>query len=67
MYTALKICGKGGSQVQYYSAIDIIEDDIEKTDKVLLGILLMDKTTQKNIIWGTNDYSSLGEHYEAAN
>ena len=39
MYTALKICGKGGSQVQYDSAIDIIEDDIEKTDKALLGIL----------------------------
>lgn len=52
--------------MQYDSAIDIIEDDIEKTDKVLLGILLMDKTTQKNIIWGTNDYSSLGEDYEAA-
>ena len=47
------------------SMIDVLEDDIEKTDRSLLAILLTDRTTQKNILWGTDDYSALGEDYGA--
>ena len=30
-----------------------------------MKILLMDRTTRKNIIWATDDYASLGEQYAA--
>ena len=45
------------------SIIDVLEDDIEKTDRSLLAILLTDRTTQKNILWGTDDYSAPGEDH----
>ncbi len=51
--------------MQYDSVIDILEDDIEKTDRSLLAILLTDRTTRKNILWGTDDYLALGEDYGA--
>ena len=47
------------------SIIDVLEDDIEETDRSLLAILLMNRTTRKNILWGTDDYSALGEDYGA--
>ena len=47
------------------AVIDVLEDDIEKTDRSLLAILLTDRTTRKNILWGTDDYSTLGEDYGA--
>lgn len=37
---------------------DIIEPDLD-----LLTTLLRDHTTQKNIFWGTNSYTELGESY----
>jgi len=40
--------------------IDILEDDIARIDPELLGILLKDKTTKKNILWCTKDYESYG-------
>ena len=43
--------------------IDIKENDLLKIDRSLLEILLQDKTTGKNIIWATDNYSSLGEKY----
>lgn len=40
--------------------IDIREDYLLKKDN-LLGILLQDKTTAKNILWATDSYESKGE------
>ncbi len=43
--------------------IDIKENDLLKIDRSLLEILLEDKTTGKNIIWATDNYSKYGELY----
>lgn len=43
--------------------VDIIEDDIELLDSELLHILLLDRTTGKNIIWATDDYASYGRGF----
>lgn len=43
---------------------DIIEDDIMLLEQSLLSILLFDRSTRRNIIWGTDDYASLGETYK---
>jgi hypothetical protein len=43
--------------------IDIKENDLLKIDRSLLEILLQDKTTGKNIIWATDNYSKYGELY----
>ena len=45
--------------------LDISEDDINKLNHTLLATLLKDRTTQRNIIWGTGDYSDLGAEYDA--
>lgn len=47
--------------------LDINEDDINKLDYDLLAILLVDRTTKKNILWATNDYEGLGQDYAASN
>ena len=47
--------------------IDILEDAIAHYGVKLLDALLQDKTTKKNIIWGTSDYKDLGIDYEASN
>lgn len=44
--------------------VDIKENDLLKIDKELLTILLKDKTTDKNIIWATDNYVKHGIHYE---
>ena len=44
-------------------SIDIKENDLLKIDRSLLEILLKDKTTEKNIIWATDNYSKYGELY----
>ena len=46
-------------------AIDIRESDIISMDQVLMRILLLDRTTRKNIIWATDDYRSLGDGFTA--
>lgn len=46
------------------SDVDISEDEIN-IHKDLLTILLKDRTTNKNIIWATNDYSEMGSFYDA--
>lgn len=51
--------------MQIQSAIDIIEEDIAEYGRELLDILLKDRATGKNIIWATDDYSSLGNQYNA--
>jgi len=43
--------------------IDIKENDLLKIDPSLLEILLKDKTTGKNIIWATDNYSKYGDLY----
>lgn len=50
---------------QYSQNIDIREDYLLKEDH-LLGILLKDKTTQKNILWATDSYEQKGEKYLAS-
>ena len=43
--------------------IDIKENDLLKIDRSLLEILLKDKTSGKNIIWATDNYSKYGDLY----
>ena len=43
--------------------IDIIEEDIKSLDIKLLELLLVDRSTNKNIVWATTDYNKLGESY----
>lgn len=47
----------------YDEAVDISESKIHKKDDSLLKILLKDKTTGKNLIWGTKDYEKIGHYY----
>lgn len=42
-----------------------IDVDEEKWSKKVLQILLFDRTTNRNIIWGTDDYEPLGEKYNS--
>lgn len=47
------------------SSIDISENEILKYGDSLLGTLLFDRTTRRNIIWGTSDYEAFGDAYKA--
>lgn len=47
------------------ASIDISEDEILKYGDRILGILLFDRTTRRNIIWGTTDYEAYGNEYNA--
>ena len=47
------------------STIDISENELLKYGDSLLSILLFDRTTQRNIIWGTSDYEDYGDEYRA--
>ena len=40
--------------------LDVNEDDINQLNRDLLATLLFDRTTRKNILWGTDDYKDLG-------
>lgn len=44
--------------------VDVKENKIYKLDSYLLGILLLDRTANKNIIWATDMYSSKGIGFE---
>lgn len=44
--------------------IDVLENSIHLYDKSLLKLLLVDKTTKRNIVWATTDYEALGTGYE---
>lgn len=44
--------------------VDIKENYIKDLDPELLSLLLIDRTTKKNIIWATNDYSRYGLSYK---
>ena len=38
-------------------------EEIRLMDRTFLKMLLVDKTTKKNILWATDDYSALGDDY----
>lgn len=42
-----------------------IDVDEGKWSKEVLQILLVDRTTNRNIIWGTDDYEALGKEYNS--
>ncbi|MDO5714761.1 MAG: restriction endonuclease subunit M [Tissierellia bacterium] len=42
-----------------------IDVDENKWNKEILKILILDRTTNRNIIWGTEDYEYLGEAYNS--
>lgn len=46
--------------------IDIKEDELYKISPKLLELLLMDRTSKKNIRWCTDDYEGLGEGFSFA-
>lgn len=41
------------------------EEDIRALDRVVMDILLKDRTTGKNIIWATDDYRFWGDGFQA--
>lgn len=41
---------------------DILEDDLEQAVPGVLAVLLKDRTTGRNLLWGTEDYAALGHH-----
>lgn len=45
--------------------IDIKENYIYRLDNELMTILLRDKSSGKNIIWATDNYSSRGFGYQS--
>lgn len=45
------------------NVIDVKENDLLKIDKSLLNILLKDRTTDRNIIWATDNYIKYGPEY----
>lgn len=49
------------------NVIDILENKILENYPEVLDILLRDHTTQKNIIWATDNYENYGEDYSAKN
>lgn len=44
--------------------VDVLEKSIRTLDAELLNIMLLDRTTRKNILWATEDYVSLGIGFE---
>lgn len=44
--------------------IDILEKSVRTIDLELLNIMLLDRTTHKNILWATDDYVSFGIGFE---
>jgi hypothetical protein len=48
-----------------HSNVDINEQKILETHPRLLDVLLLDRTTGHNIIWGTDDYINFGDAYES--
>lgn len=51
------------ASINITSKLDVMEESILRYDKILLQMLLRDKTTKRNIVWATKDYEYLGEDY----
>ncbi|MDO4629652.1 MAG: restriction endonuclease subunit M [Planctomycetia bacterium] len=47
------------------NGIDVLEQDIANYNSALLDILLIDRTTGKNIVWASDDYAYMGDAYGA--
>ena len=47
------------------TSVDIKENELYRLDNRLLEILLIDRTTKKNLIWATDNYASRGLGYKA--
>ena len=47
--------------------MSIDNDEIGKLNKKIIATLLMDRTTNNNILWGTSDYEDYGAEYSAGN
>ena len=45
--------------------VDVRENTLIKIDYSLLDILLKDRTTKKNILWGTDMYNSRGSEFSS--
>lgn len=43
--------------------IDVLEESVRSLDGELLNILLLDRTTRKNILWATADYTAFGAEF----
>lgn len=43
--------------------VDILENEILEKYPDVLDVILRDHTTQRNILWATNNYSDLGQSY----
>lgn len=43
--------------------IDILQNEILEKYPDVLDVLLLDHTTQRNILWATNNYKDLGKSY----
>ena len=43
--------------------VDISEEKLARESSGLLKLLLIDRTTEKNIVWATNSYEYLGEGF----
>ncbi len=54
------------TELQEMTNIDIKENNLYRLDSRLLEILLIDRTTKKNLIWATDNYSSRGPGYKAS-
>jgi hypothetical protein len=50
-----------------HTEIDILENEIIEKYPDVLDTLLRDHTTQRNILWATNNYNSLGKFYNYKN
>lgn len=45
-------------------SVDVKENELILVDPMILHLLLQDKTTGKNLIWATDDYSSYGDGFQ---
>ena len=55
-----------GVQIVYSAEPDVNENIILNADPELLSLLLSDYSTEKNILWMTENYLPLGAGYEEA-
>lgn len=52
-----------GKKMMLDERVDVKENTIFNLDPEILGILLIDRTTNKNIIWATDNYKKYGKGY----
>ncbi|MCF0159308.1 MAG: hypothetical protein HUJ99_00820, partial [Bacteroidaceae bacterium] len=49
--------------LKLFSRADICCTQLQLIDKKLLSMLLLDRTTGRNIIWGCKEYEDLGDGF----